>query len=101
MVCQKMTVTKVAGALTCGISGKGCERRRIGQAFEAKMSTRGLRVSFPEANRRVGLRFDNVVRNCRLVSGDHAVDYDFSPEVEDMVVINAERAINGSTEGYM
>ncbi|KAG5534509.1 hypothetical protein RHGRI_022584 [Rhododendron griersonianum] len=96
-----MTVTKVAGALICGISGKGCERRTIGQAFEAKTSTRGLRLRFPGANHRVGLRFDNVVRNCGLVSGDHALDYDFSPTVEEMVVLNTERAINGSTEGYI
>lgn len=96
-----MMVTEVAGALICGISGKGCERRTIGQGFEAKTSTRGLRLRFPGANHRVGLRFDNVVRNCGLVSGDHALDYDFSPTVEEMVVLNTERAINGSTEGYM
>ncbi|XP_058180606.1 protein DETOXIFICATION 45, chloroplastic isoform X1 [Rhododendron vialii] len=96
-----MTVTKVAGALICGISGKGCERRTIGQAFEAKTSTRGLHLRFPGANHRVGLRFDNVVRNCGLVSGDHALDYDFKPMVEEMVVLNTERAINGSTEGYI
>ncbi|KAF7136378.1 hypothetical protein RHSIM_Rhsim08G0028700 [Rhododendron simsii] len=96
-----MTVTKVAGALICGISGKGCERRTIGQAFEAKTSTRGLRLRFPGVNHRVGLRFDNVVRNCGLVSGDHALDYDFSPTVEEMVVLDTERAINGSTEGYI
>lgn len=95
-----MTVTKLAGAFTCGITGKRCEKRAIRRGFEAKTSTRDLRLRYTGANRRERLRFHNVVRNCGLVSGEQALDYDFSPDVEEMVAVTSGRIINGSSEGY-
>ncbi|KAH7852131.1 hypothetical protein Vadar_020971 [Vaccinium darrowii] len=95
-----MTVTKLAGALACGITGKRCEKRATRRGFEAKISTRDLRLRYTGANRRERLRFHNVVRNCGLVSGEQALDYDFSPDVEEMVAVTSGRIINGSSEGY-
>ncbi|KAF5958072.1 hypothetical protein HYC85_005297 [Camellia sinensis] len=97
-----MTVTKLAGALACGIAGKRCERKAIRQAFEDNNSTRDLRFRYPGAIYRKGLRSNKVVRNCGLVSGEQALDYELVPStVEEILDSTTHRLINGSTEGFI
>ncbi|CAL5371374.1 unnamed protein product [Camellia sinensis] len=97
-----MTVTKLAGALACGIAGKRCERKEIRQAFEDNNSTRDLRFRYPGAIYGKGLRSNKVVRNCGLVSGEQALDYELVPStVEEILDSTTHRLINGSTEGFI
>ncbi|THG03103.1 hypothetical protein TEA_002909 [Camellia sinensis var. sinensis] len=97
-----MTVTKLAGALACGIAGKRCERKAIRQAFEDNNSTRDLRFRYPGAIYGKGLRSNKVVRNCGLVSGEQALDYELVPStVEEILDSTTHRLINGSTEGFI
>lgn len=97
-----MTVTKLAGALPCGIAGKRCERRAIRQAFQDNNSTRDLRFRYPGAIYRKGFRSNKVVRNCGLVSGEQVLDYELAPStVEEILDSSTHRLINGSTEGFI
>ncbi|PSS36583.1 Protein DETOXIFICATION 45 like [Actinidia chinensis var. chinensis] len=97
-----MTVTTLAGSLTCGITGKRCERRPIREVFEAKTLNRDLRLRHLGANYWTGLRSRNVVGNCGLVSGELALDYDLgSSNGEEMLASTRESLINGSSEGYI
>ncbi|GFS39387.1 MATE efflux family protein [Actinidia rufa] len=97
-----MTVTTLAGSLTCGITGKRCERRPIREVFEAKTLNRDLRLRHLGANYWTGLRSRNVVGNCGLVSGELALDYDLgSSNGEEMLASTRESLIHGSSEGYI
>ncbi|KAF5931295.1 hypothetical protein HYC85_032168 [Camellia sinensis] len=49
-----------------------------------------------------GLRSNKVVRNCGLVSGEQALDYELVPStVEEILDSTTHRLINGSTEGFI
>ncbi|KAK3014052.1 hypothetical protein RJ639_008046 [Escallonia herrerae] len=98
-----MEASKVAGGVpTCGISGRKLENKEIKNVALGKSLTRGFRdISLGKIRRR-GLRSDNAVRNCGLVSDQHASGYEVgTSSLEERLGSTRERLINGSSEGII
>uniref|UniRef100_A0A5B6YJ64 Protein DETOXIFICATION n=1 Tax=Davidia involucrata TaxID=16924 RepID=A0A5B6YJ64_DAVIN len=97
-----MTVSKLSGALACGITCEKRERRAIRKAVVAKNSTRVHHHHCLAAIHRRGLRSNNVVKNCGLISDQSTLDYDLGPsDMEESLTSTREKLINGSSEGII
>ena len=97
-----MAATNLTGSITCGISGKNCEKRAIRKAFVVKTSSKVPSSNYIGAICRKGSRSNNVIRNCGLASDQHALEYELGPSnVEERLASTRDRLINGSNDGTM
>ncbi|CAK9148587.1 unnamed protein product [Ilex paraguariensis] len=97
-----MTAIKLGGALNFGITGTKYERRGIEKPFVAKTSAQVRHHSYNGGMNVRKLRFNNVVKNCGLTSGEQALDYELdSSNVEERLASTRERLIDGSNEGII
>ncbi|KAM7523995.1 hypothetical protein LguiA_013897 [Lonicera macranthoides] len=95
-----MAATKLTGSITCGISGKNCEKRATRKAFVVRTSSKVHISSYIGAICRKGSRSNNVIRNCGLASDQHALEYELDPlNVEERLASTRDRLINGSNNG--
>ncbi|KAA8547575.1 hypothetical protein F0562_004004 [Nyssa sinensis] len=97
-----MAVTKLAGALACGITCEKRERGALRKAVVAKNSIRVLHHHYLAAIHRRGLRSENVIKNCGLISDGSTLDYDLGlSNVEERLTSTRDKLINGSSEGVV
>lgn len=91
----------VAGALSCGIAGVISEKRAIRRHFDTQLQIQNLGVIRTGIKSR-RLRFDNVIRNCGLISDREALDYDQNASnLDERLDERRERLVNGSIDEPM
>ncbi|KAL4569082.1 hypothetical protein LXL04_024709 [Taraxacum kok-saghyz] len=87
----------VAGALSYGIGGVISEKTAIRRHFRTQLQIQSLSVNRIRYQRR--LRFDNVIRNCGLISDQEALDYDLNASnLDERLAETRERLINSSID---
>ncbi|CAH1413713.1 unnamed protein product [Lactuca virosa] len=88
----------VAGALSCGIAGVITEKRAIRRHFDTQLQIQNLGVIRTGIKSR-RLRFDNVLRNCGLITDREALDYDQNASnLDERLDETRERLVNGSID---